>query len=293
MPIIEVDWDSFEFRSHYFGELMSKPKGKSNLDKYNEAVSAHDSFAEKLMSKSTSPTQAQLIKLNELDKKMNELKQFKDVPTFSRAALRRLSQIYTEETTGRKKDVESMYIEKGLKTEEDSITKYSLKYGKMYRKNKERLSNGWVTGEIDFDDPDEDMVIDTKSTWDIFTFDEKMTIGLSSIYEWQGHCYMWLKNRSRFRLAYCLNNTPEEMLKRMENSLKYNFYGTQEDFEEACALLRDKHTYNDLPLERKIYTFDLERNEEKIEEAKMMIPHFRNYLKNFGKQKTQEDDTED
>lgn len=293
MPLIDVDWDIFVFRSHYFGELMTKPKGKTNLDKYNDAVIAHDTFADKLMSSGKNPTTAQLLKLNELDKKMEFLKQFKDVPKFSRTAIRRLNQIYTEETTGRKKDIESMYIEKGLKTEEDSITLYSLKYGKMYRKNKERLSNGWITGEIDFDDEKEDMVIDAKSTFDIFTFDDKVGIGLSLIYEWQGHCYMWLKNRKRFRLAYCLNNTPEEMIKRMEKSLQYNFYGNQEDFEEACALLRDKHTYNDLPMERKIQTYDLERNEEKIEEAKAMIPHFRNYLKNFGKQKLEDDDTED
>lgn len=293
MPLKEVNWNEFVFRCYYFGELMTPVKGKSNLERYNDALSAHDTHASKLMSSNKAPTDIQLLRLNELDKKVKELKLYKDIPTFSGTAKRRLSQIYTEETTGRIKDIESVYLEKGLMTEEDSITLYSLRYGKMYRKNKERLSNGFVTGEIDFDDSVEDLVIDTKSTWDIFTFYDKLAKGIGLLYEWQGQMYMWLKNRKTFRLAYCLNNTPEPILAKLIKRMEYNFIGSGDDFEEAKKLLREKHTYNDIPDEERIICFDLKRDDYKIDMAKTYIPHFREYLANFKNIKNEEYETED
>lgn len=282
MPLKEVDWDSFEFRCHYFGELMTPVRGKSNLDRYNEAKLAYDSFMSKLMSTDKQPTDTQFLRMNKLEKEYKAFESDKDVPKLSNTCKRRLAQIYTEETTGRKKIIRGMQLEKGLLTEEKSITAYSKATNTFYKKNKERLSNGFVNGEIDVDDEDQDMVVDAKSTWDIFTFDSKMN-GMSFMNEWQGHCYMWLKNRSKFRVVFSLNNTPEELIKRMEKSLDYTFIGTVEELEMEKAILRDYHTFDDLPPERKIRMFDLERSEEKIQEAKAAIPYFRNYLKNFDK----------
>lgn len=282
MPLKEVDWDSFEFRCHYFGELMTPVRGKSNMDAYLDSKQKYDDFMGKLMSSGKTPTDAQFLRMNKLEKEMNELKLVKDVPKLSNTAKRRLAQIYTEETTGRIKDIPGMQLEKGLLTEEDSITAYSKHTNTFYKKNKERKGNGFINGEWDFDDEEQDLVIDTKSTWDIFTFDAKMN-GMSFMNEWQGHCYMWLKNRKRFRVAFVLNNTPDELIKRMIKSLDYTFIGTSDELEMTKALLIDKHTYDDLPDERKIRLFDIERSEEKIEQAKAAIPHFRNYLKNFDK----------
>lgn len=288
MPLKEVNWDEFVFRSHYFGELMTPVRGKSNLERYNESVVAQTQIREKLLSAKSTPSDLQLLKLNDIEKKVKELILIKDIPTLSNTCKRRLAQIYTEETTGRIKDIESMYLEKGLLTEEDSITKYSQLYQKMYRKNKIRLNNGFVNGEWDFEDEEEDMIIDAKSTWDIFTFDEKRVKGMSFMNEWQGHCYMWLKNRKNFRVAFCLNDTPEEIIKKLIKRMEYNFIGEQQDWDSLVEELRKNHTYKDLPLERKVMVFDLKRSEEKIEMAKMYIPHFRNYLKNITNNKIED-----
>jgi len=270
--------------------MTGNKKGKSNMDKYLDAEKDYETFTDKIYESGKSPTTAQLLKINALSEKVEQLKLVKDIPILSTTCKKRLVQIYTEETTGRKKDIESVYIEKGLRTEEQSITTYSLWANAMYFKNKERIGNGYVIGEIDFDDEEKDMVIDTKSSFDIFSFDATVAQKINPLYEWQGQMYMWLKNRSRFRLAYCLNNTPEDIIIGLIKRMRYNFAGTEDDWQEAVALLRDKHTYDDLPLERKIRVYDIKRDDEKIELAKKMIPHFRNYLKNI---KTQEDDFED
>lgn len=296
MPLKEVDWDNYQFRCHYFGELMTKTKGKTNQEKYNEAKSQLDSFTDKLFSADASgksPTQASLLRLNELESKVNQLKLYKDIPTLSDTCKRRLAQIYTEETTGRTKDIESEYLEKGLKTEEDSITLYSLRTNTMYKKNKERVANGFVIGEIDFDDEEQDLVVDTKSSWDVFSFDATVASPIKHIYWWQGQMYMWLKNRSRFRLAYCLNDTPSEIFQRLVKRMRYNFIGEESDYQDALTKLAEKHTYSDLPLERKIRIYEIKRDDEKIEMAKSYIPHFRNYLKNITNTKLEEDEIED
>jgi len=291
MPIKEVDWDSFEFRCHYFGELMTQVRGKTNMDAYLESKQKYDDFMSKLMSSGKQPTDVQFLRMNKLEKEMNELAKVKDVLKLSNTCKRRLAQIYTEETTGRKKVIKGMQLEKGILTEEESITAYSKATNTFYLKNKERLGNGFVNGEVDVDDVDEDMIIDTKSTWDIFSFDAKMN-GMSFMNMWQGQMYMWLKNRSKFRCVFVLNNTPEELIKRMIKSLDYTFIGTAEQLEEEKARLLDYHTFDDLPDERKIRMFDIDRDEEKIQMAKDAIPQFRNYLKNFDK-KPEIYDTED
>ncbi len=280
MPIKEVDWDKFSFRAHYFGELMSKPRGKTNLDLYNESVEEFNKRYSKLITmKEGAAMDNAVLGLEKVQKKRDELKLIKDIPVLSDTCKRRLAQIYTEETTGRRKDIMNVYIEKGLKTEEESITLYSLRTGIYYKKNKERIDNGYVNCEIDFDDEDNDMVIDTKSSFDIFTFDATVAKAIGGIYWWQLQCYIWAKNRKRGRLAYCLNNTPPEIVQKLKNSLKYNFIGSGEDFESACDEIDFLHTYDDLPLERKIRIYDVDRDDEKIELAKLYIPHFRNYLK--------------
>lgn len=290
----EVNWDEFVFRSHYFGELMTKTKGKTNLEKYEDAKEIEMKLFTRLQTMKDGPTKDKaLMALLENDKKIKELELKKDIPVLSDTCKRRLAQIYTEETSGRVKDIESMYLEKGLKTEEESITKYSLRTGLYYKKNKEIINNGFVKGEIDFEDKEKSMVIDTKSSWDIFTFDATVAKAINPIYEWQGHCYMWLKNCKRFRLAYCLNNTPQEIVLRLKNRLKYTFIGSEEDYEDAIKKIEQLHNYDDLPLERKIRIYDLERDEEKIEMAKSYIPHFRNYLKTITNTKLPEDEIED
>lgn len=290
MPLQEVDWDNYIFRCHYFGELMTPSKGKSNLDKFNDAEQAYNKLYEKVEKMKLGITRDNAIeKLFSINERLEHLRTIKDVPTLSDTCKRRLAQIYTEETTGRKKEIESDYLEKGLKTEEQSITIYSLRTGKFYRKNKEKISNGYVIGEIDFDDEDTDTVIDTKSSFDIFTFDATIASGIKPIYDWQGQCYMWLKNRKNFRLAFCLNNTPKTIIGRMIRRLEFNFVGDAEDLDQAKKDLIEKHTYDDLPLERKIRIYDVKRDDEKIELAKMYIPHFRNWLKNITNSKFEED----
>lgn len=291
----QVNFDSYEFHPHTLGDLMSEAKGESYLSQYNKAEESYSNKIKEygdLANKNTLTADKLLEQCGKIGEKVDKLKPLIDIPHLSATCKRKLSQIYTEVTTGRIKDIKSKYFEKGLAVEEDIISLYCRVYGGFHKKNKVTKNNGFIKGTCDVDIESEDLVIDAKGSWDIFTFDVVTGLAINPKYHWQGDGYMWLWGRNSFRLVYGLINTPKHMIAREERILLYDFIGTKEDYEEACKDLRHNMTYDDLSDERKIHIFDVKRSEERIEKIKTQVPVWREYLNNYGKNKSIEDENQ-
>jgi hypothetical protein len=106
--------------------------------------------------------------------------------------------------------VSSKYTEKGLIVEDESIRLFNELFFTNYQKNTERKTNAWLTGECDIDTGTE--IIDVKSSWSKVTFPELPEDGHKNDYEWQVRGYMMLWNRERAKVAYCLVDTPDELI---------------------------------------------------------------------------------
>jgi hypothetical protein len=190
-----------------------------------------------------------------------------------------LRKLFTEVTTGRRKEVTSKYFEKGNFMEEDGITMVNayLYPNEFLKKNTTRKRNGWIEGECDLKVPE--IVYDIKNAWDIFTFGEAE---LNDIYEWQGRGYMWLENVDRFRLFYCLNNMPEHMLINEEKKMFYRegrFLSMEDpEYLELCEELRANHNYDHIPSEERFKVFEIERDKSKEDDLKQFITKSREYL---------------
>lgn len=189
-----------------------------------------------------------------------------------------LNELFIGEMEGIRKEIHSKYFTKGNFTEEDGITLLSdtLHKGKLILKNKERKHNGWIHGEADCIVGD--IVYDIKNAWDKFTFGRA---SLTTIYEWQGRGYMWLWNKPKFRLFYCLNNMPEHLLCDEERKIFYAHYFTtteNEDYIKLCMELRQKHKYDHMRLYERFRFWEIEHDEEKIERLKSKITKCRAYL---------------
>lgn len=113
----------------------------------------------------------------------------------------------------------SKYTEKGTMVEEESIALYNSVFFTSHVKNTERKSNDWVTGECDIAAPAK--IIDIKSPWSLSTFPATAAAGRDKDYEWQGRVYMWLWDRPEFEVAYCLVNTPQELIGYEREELHY------------------------------------------------------------------------
>jgi hypothetical protein len=111
---------------------------------------------------------------------------------------------------GYDEEVSSKYMEKGILVEDQSIALYNEVFFTSHKKNTERKENAWITGECDIATPSK--IIDIKSPWSLATFPATSERGQDKTYEWQGRAYMWLWDVDQFEVAYCLVNTPEELV---------------------------------------------------------------------------------
>lgn len=139
---------------------------------------------------------------------------------------------------GYDEEISSKYMEKGILVEDHSIDLYNSVFFTNYQKNTERKTNDWITGECDIFTPAK--IIDIKSPWSLATFPATAQVGQDKTYEWQGRAYMWLWDVDLFEVAYCLVNTPEELIGFDQPELHYVDHITPELRVTRVQYTRDK-----------------------------------------------------
>lgn len=120
---------------------------------------------------------------------------------------------------GYDEEVSSKAMEKGILVEQQSIDLYNEVFFTNHVKNTVRKTNDWITGECDIATPRK--IIDIKSSWSLATFPATAARGEDKTYEWQGRAYMWLWDVDQFEIAYCLVNTPDELIGYEQQDLHY------------------------------------------------------------------------
>ena len=128
-----------------------------------------------------------------------------------------ITKIAKEIIYGYDEQFSSKYTEKGTRVEDESIDLLGSVLLKSFVKNKERKTNDWITGEADI--VTEDSIIDIKSSWSLATFPVLAEQGKDKGYEMQLRAYMWLWDKPKASIAYCLVSTPEDLMKWEEQSL--------------------------------------------------------------------------
>lgn len=197
-----------------------------------------------------------------------------------------LMQCYVEAKYGRKKDFTNKYIEKGLAVEEDSITLYSRVKRKFYKKNDQRLSNAYITGELDSFEGDAVLkatsIIEAKSSWDIHTFYSVMASPINKIYEWQCQGYMALSGAREAKLVYCLVDTPEPLINDAKRKLQWQMGvidpNASPEYQEACLQIEKEMIFSDIPIEERYIEFTIKREDDKILEGYERVKLCREFL---------------
>jgi len=196
-----------------------------------------------------------------------------------------LIDVFVSNKYGREDDIQNKYITKGLEVEEDSITLFSRHTKTFYKKNEERIYNEFVAGTPDLYEGDgiksASMVIDIKSSWDIFTFFRNTPEKLNKLYYWQLQSYMWLTGAKSAKLVYCLTDTPLPMIEDEKRRLMWKMgVATSEnpDYLEACEKLEKNLLYPDIPIKERVKVFDIERNDVDIERLKQRVIQCREWM---------------
>lgn len=228
------------FRCHRLGDLMTE--GKSSItDKQLELLSVLQGKGDKI-------TDKQKI---ELDKLINK----RDNPGLSVTALSYIRELAIEIKYGRKKEIVSKYLEKGRRVEDSAIIALNELHGKLYSKNTERKDNGLLTGEADV--VESTFLRDTKSSWDVYT--HYANEYLNPKYEWQMRGYLELYDKEVGYVDHVLIDTPEDIIQDelRKASWKLGYQDLPMDLEIE---IRHSLTFADIPLEKRIITFEVKRD---------------------------------
>ena len=193
---------------------------------------------------------------------------------FSQTTKSYILELAVEQKYGIKKEFWSRYTDKGNEVEDTSIDLVNrvLNVGFIY-KNEENLQNEWITGTPDINT---DVLIDVKSSWDAFTFFDKTLEDelKNKDYYYQLQGYMWLTDKTEAILAYCLVDTP---LQIVEDEIRREHWRQNEigEKDDIRAFVESKHTFNHIPEEKRVRTYVIKRDDKVIEDIKTRIEECR------------------
>lgn len=295
-------FDNWKPHCHYLGDLMTPAKGESNLKKWEVANANFRATFKELRDIDDERSEKYL---NLHTRMMNEMKirddraAKKHIPHLSAGCITKLYQIYIQEKFKRRKHLKNRFLEKGLMIEEDCITLYSLNTGEFHKKNTIQFENDWIVGTPDI--LTDKKVVDTKGSWDIFTYGVSKYKKISSLYHWQLEGYMWLGDVPDAELAYCLINTPEHLIKAEEKKLMYELFGNEGEmlrapdymrvaYEEECQEIRKNHIFDDMEIKDRIKIFNVKQDESRIDRIKYVVEGSRWFLNNIEELELNEDE---
>jgi len=173
------------------------------------------------------------------------------------------------------KTFNSRYTDKGNLVEDESIKLASdvLDLGFLY-KNDEHFSNDWVTGTPDVNT--NNLLLDVKSSWDATTFPFFATEIPTKDYFFQLQGYLWLTNKTKALLVYCLVNTPLDMVQDEIRRAHWNANLLEESL-DLIDEVQKRHNFDHIPDNRRVKVFEVERDDEVIEQIKERVELCREY----------------
>lgn len=212
----------------------------------------------------------------------------KEAGELSKTCQTELIKIYNQVKYGRRKDITTKQMDKGIIQEPISIDLLCKVDGKLYFKNEEHLENEWFSGHPDCFVGDNienaEEVIDIKTSWDIFSFMPKLIEEADKGYVAQLNAYFDLTGAKSGAIAYCLVSSPDNfveeeiyhLLKRLDVATEYS-----PEAIDAVKELKSNMIYEDIDYRERVIKIPVQRDEELIQKMKDKVPVLRQWLQNF------------
>jgi hypothetical protein len=203
----------------------------------------------------------------------------KEAGVLSKTAQKHLIEVYIAEKYGRKRDIQTKQMKKGVEAEQDSIDLLSMYLKLPFSKNEERFKNDFITGLPDIINGD--TIIDIKSSYDLWTFLGNIPDKLDNLYYWQMQSYMWLTGTKNAIIAYCLVNTPESIIQQEKYYLLKKMDVISEEspeFIKEAMKVEFNMTFDDISINERILTFNVIRSEDDILRIENKVLKARTFL---------------
>lgn len=210
----------------------------------------------------------------------------KEAGNLSETAKAELIKVYNLEKYGRKTDIVTKYMEKGIEAEDDSLKLLGSIDIREYSKNEYTMENEFIKGTPDILWPSFDgmEIYEVKTCWNLDTFQANRYKKVNKDYFYQILGYMALTDSIRGEICYCLVNTPESIL----NGEKYRLLtrmdvATDEhpEYKKAAAELEFNHIFDDIPEIERVIRIKYDYNDEEMQKVYDKVKKCRIWLKEF------------
>jgi len=209
-----------------------------------------------------------------MEDEFQRLQTLRDWPELPAGAMSACGGWLKEKLYGKRKQIESKYLEKGNVCEQTAIDFLNSQMLTDYVKNEEHFSNDFLTGTPDI--IDNGLVIDIKCSWDAFTF-PLFDFGVKEkayFYQLQG--YMHLTGCTNAKLVYVLVSAPWELVKKEASRMAYK---KNLPIEKTIEDVQRQMFYGDVKPELRLKQFEIKYDPKVIEEIEERTRHCRNYVK--------------
>jgi hypothetical protein len=188
-----------------------------------------------------------------------------------------LQELAIEEMYGIKKEFSSRFTDKGIEVERESIdlVQEVSDFGFMY-KNEEFFENDFLTGTPDVNT--DNILLDVKSSYDASTFPFFSEDIPTKDYYYQLQGYMALTGKRKSVLAYCLVNTPYQIVEDEVRRAHWKEHLIDES-EELRADVEARHNFDHIPPEKRIKTFEVRYDKDVIKAIYDRVKECREYYK--------------
>ena len=288
-----TDFTKTLIRCSSIGLIMAAPQGnrKSPMQKYEDAVLKLEQERTKYYDMKNKQTVTAIKKqetITQLEWHIEELEKHKDDEILSEGCKTYLKEVYAWQKYGKKPYFQARgnkFTEKGILAEDQSLDILSKLDGYLYVKNDLRLSNEYITGEIDTFQGESiinaEKIIDVKSSWDIKTFFANLGEELDTRYWWQMQGYLALTGCEVGEINYILPSMPETLFNGERDRLLRSMEVVTEEDEAFKFKLQDlirSCYFEDMPLQDRRIKFVVERDDESIAKIYKKVEKCREYL---------------
>lgn len=214
-----INWDAFKCRSSAIKKMMSSKQGEKPIS--DSGLKKIAEFEEKMKVKPLAPGQ-QAEYLGYIAKRDNPPKQ-----EMSDGCVEYLMEVYAWTKWGiipiGKESMEILQLEKGKKCEPEALKMLNVVYGELWLPHKERISNDYLSGEIDAYLGESVMeatdIVDIKNAFDYPIFLRKLNAGLENGQREQVAGYCAITKAKQGWIANCLCSSPEEDVYEMRQRI--------------------------------------------------------------------------
>ncbi len=198
-----------------------------------------------------------IVRCSSLGKIMTKSRSKTEV--LSKTAQSYIKSIAKQDFYGYNSEINTKQMTKGTECEQQSIDLLNSVLFTDFEKNTERISNEFLTGECDINIGTH--IIDIKTSWSLETFPATAEDIDAKAYEWQLRGYMMLYGVAKSTLAYCMIDTPSELLNDWDN--------------------HSVHKVSHIAPEHRVTTLSFERDETLEEEIKERCISAQEFYNNY------------